>query len=245
LLYFSKIKEFINVFLKKNLYKELILKSLMKIIFLGPPGSGKGIVSQKIAPTINVIHVSVGELFRKNLKEKSEMGLMAKEFMEKGELAPDDLVMEMVKQRIFQEDCKNGFILDGFPRTIPQAEILNELINIDMVVHMNVSDDVVIARNSARVSCKECGKIYNLRSIPPKKHGICDGCNGDVIRRKDDEPEVMKKRLKIYQEHTQPLVDFYKNKGVLREVFCNTIEQTPDETFQQVMATINKFFEQK
>jgi len=218
---------------------------MKKIIFLGPPGSGKGIVSQRVAPTIKAQHISIGELFRQNLKEQSEIGLKAKEFMEKGELVPDEIVIEMLKQRIEKEDCKKGFILDGFPRTIPQAQSLHKLIEIDVAVHMNVTEEVIIIRNATRVSCKDCGQIYNLRTSSPKKQGICDNCQGQVIRRKDDEPEVMRNRLKVYQDQTYPLIDFYKDKGVLAEVFCDKIEQTPEETFQQVMEAINKFLEEK
>jgi adenylate kinase len=216
---------------------------MKKIIFLGPPSSGKGIMSQRVAPTMKAPHISTGELFRQNLKDKTKVGLKAKEFMEKGELVPDKIVIEMLRQRIEKKDCEKGFILDGFPRTIPQARALSKLIDPDLAVYMNVTDHVVIARNATRVSCKDCGQIYNLRTSPPKKQGICNNCQGQVIRRKDAEPEIMKKRLKVYQDQTQPLINFYKDKGVLTEVFCDKIEQTPDETFQQVMDAINRFLE--
>ncbi len=217
---------------------------MKKIIFLGSPGSGKGVVSQKIAPLFNIPHISTGELLRQNLKDQTKTGIKAKEIMEKGELVPDNIIIEILKERISKQDCKEGFILDGFPRNTTQAEILNQLIDIDIAVHMNVTDNVVIERNSARISCKECGKIYNLRTLPPKDQGVCDDCQGEIIRRKDDEPEIMKERLEVYKKQTSPLIDFYKKKEILTEVFCDSIEQTPEQTFQKVMEAIDNFFKE-
>ncbi|MFH1365014.1 MAG: adenylate kinase [archaeon] len=213
----------------------------MKKIFLGPPGSGKGTAASRIAPEYNVPHISTGDLFRKNIQEGTEIGKKAKEHMDVGNLVPDEIVMEMLKERIVCEDCKNGFILDGFPRTIPQAERLSKLTEIDIVINMVVSDEIVIARNSARISCSKCGKVYNLRSMPPKIQEKCDQCEAEVIRRPDDEPHVIKKRLGIYKEQTEPLIDFYRNKKILKDVFCDNLEQTPEETFKSVLKVLKDF----
>jgi len=210
----------------------------MKKIFLGPPGSGKGTAASKVAPEYTVPHISTGDLFRKNIQEGTDIGKKAKGHMDAGNLVPDEIVIEMLKERITYHDCKNGFILDGFPRTIPQAEMLDSLTNIDVVINMVVSDEIVIARNSARVSCSKCGKIYNLRSMIPKKEGICDHCEEKVVRRPDDEPHVIKKRLDVYKKQTEPLIEFYRKKGILKDVPCDSLEQTPEETFKSVMKVL-------
>lgn len=217
----------------------------MKKIFLGPPGSGKGTAASRIAPKFEIPHISTGELFRENIKNKTPIGLKAQKFMEKGELVPDEIVIEMLKERLAKDDCKKGFILDGFPRTILQAEMLQKLTDIKIVVNMNVTDDVIIKRLSSRVCCSKCGEVYNLIGLPTKQKGICDKCKGEVIRRKDDEPEVIKDRLKIYQEQTQPLINFYKEKGILVDVLCNDFNQTVQETFQQTLKAIEDFLGKK
>ena len=217
----------------------------MKKIFLGPPGSGKGTAASRIAPKFKIPHISTGDLFRENIKNQTPTGIKAKQYMDEGKLVPDEIVIEMLKKRISQDDCEKGFILDGFPRTMPQAEMLEELTEIDIAINMDVTEEVVITRNSARISCSGCGKIYNLRSTPPKKQGICDECEAKVVRRPDDEPEVIKKRLEIYKQQTSPLINFYRDKGILKDVFCDNIEQTPEETFQAVMKVIEKFLEEK
>jgi adenylate kinase len=215
----------------------------MKKIFLGAPGSGKGTAASRIAPKLNVPHISTGDLFRRNIKEETEIGTKAKEYMEKGDLVPDEIVIEMLKSRIEEADCSEGFILDGFPRTIPQAEKLAEISDMDVVINMNVPDEIIIKRLSSRITCKDCGEIFNLVGIPTKEEGICDKCQGEVIRRADDEPKVIQNRLETYREQTAPLIDFYKNKGVLQDVICNNFDQTADETAQQVLDSITNFAE--
>jgi adenylate kinase len=213
----------------------------MKKIFLGPPGSGKGTVASRLSPKFNLPHISTGDLFRENIKNNTEVGIKAKEYINSGKLVPDEIVIEMLKQRISLPDCKNGFILDGFPRNLEQAQKLAEIADIDLVVNMDVTEDVVIGRLSSRVSCSKCNEIYNLKHLPSKQEGICDKCGGEVKRRKDDEPETIKNRLKIYQKQTQPLIDFYKNQGILTNVFCDKLEQTPQETFESVLRAIEEF----
>ena len=213
----------------------------MKKIFLGPPGSGKGSAASRIAPKFNTPHISTGDLFRENIKQKTEIGEKAKRYMERGELVPDEIVIEMLKERIQQKDCKDGFILDGFPRTIPQAKKLAELVNLDIAINMNVPDEILIKRLSSRVTCKNCGEIFNLRTLKPKEEGKCDKCQGEIIRRHDDEPEVIQNRLNIYKEQTAPLIEFYKNEGILQNVICNDINQHADETAQSVIDAIEEF----
>ncbi|MFH1787248.1 MAG: adenylate kinase [archaeon] len=217
----------------------------MKKIFLGPPGSGKGTAASRVAPKFGIPHISTGELFRQNIEQATEIGQKAKEFMDKGLLVPDEIVIEMLKQRIEQEDCKKGFILDGFPRTIPQAEQLSEITEMDLIINMDVTEEVIIERLCSRICCSKCGKIYNLRGMNPKQEGVCDDCEGEIIQRDDDKPKVIQERLRVYRENTEPLIDFYKNKGNIIDIVCANPEQTPDETFQEVINAINKFLEEK
>ena len=212
----------------------------MRKIFLGAPGSGKGTYASRIAPKRNVPHISTGDLFRKNIKEKTGIWIKAKEFMDKGDLVSDDIVIEMLKERIENEDCQNGFILDGFPRTIQQAEKLAEIADIDIAVNMCVPNDIIIKRLSSRVICKDCGEIFNTLTLQPKQEGICDKCKGKLIWRTDQEPEVIKKRLEIYEEQTAPLIIFYKDKGILHHVTCNDLYQSPDEMAQKILTKIEE-----
>ena len=213
----------------------------MKKIFLGAPGAGKGTAASRIAPIKKIPHISTGDLFRKNLKENTEIGLKAKEFMDKGELVPDEVVIEMVKERITEPDCKNGFILDGFPRTIKQAEMLKEILPIDVVINIDVPDEIVIQRLCSRVTCKDCGQIFNLVSLLPRKEGICDSCEGELYQRNDDKEEVIQNRLNIYKEQTQPLINFYKDLGLISNVKVTDKNQTPEELVEKVLNAIENF----
>ena len=213
----------------------------MKKIFLGSPGSGKGTAASRIAPKFKVPHISTGDLFRQNIKGETQIGIKAKGHMERGELVPDEIVIEMLKERIQGSDCEEGFILDGFPRTIPQAEQLSELVDMDIVINMNVPDEIVIKRLSSRITCKDCGEIFNLIGIIPKEEGKCDKCEGELIRRPDDEPEVIQNRLDTYKKQTAPLIGFYKDKGIVRDVACTNINQTAEETTQSVLDAIEEF----
>ncbi len=191
----------------------------MKIIFLGAPGAGKGTQAEIIAAKLNIPTVSTGNIIREALKNGTEMGLKAKAFTEAGKLVPDDVVIGIIKERLAKEDCKNGFILDGFPRTIPQAEALDTMgIIIDKVVDIDVPDESVVNRMSGRRVCKSCGASYHIQNKPSKVPGKCDACDGELQIRKDDAPETVLDRLKVYHEQTEPLKDFYKNCGKLRSV---------------------------
>lgn len=195
----------------------------MKIIMLGAPGAGKGTQAKQIADKYGIPHISTGDIFRANLKQGTELGKKAKEYMDQGLLVPDELTCDLVMDRIGQEDCKNGFVLDGFPRTIPQAEALDKaLANInekmDYAVDVDVPDENIVNRMSGRRACINCGATYHIVSIPTKVEGICDRCGEKVVLRDDDQPETVKKRLNVYHEQTQPLIDYYKEQNILRTV---------------------------
>ena len=195
----------------------------MKIIMLGAPGAGKGTQAKMIAEKYMVPHISTGDIFRANIKEGTELGKQAKEYMDKGQLVPDSLTVYLLLDRVAKDDCKNGYVLDGFPRTIPQAEVLDEALsklgeNIDYAIDVDVPDENIINRMSGRRACVTCGATYHLKHIPPKKEGICDKCGSELILRDDDKPETVKKRLDVYHEQTQPLIDYYTNKGILKQV---------------------------
>lgn len=195
----------------------------MKIIMLGAPGAGKGTQAKMLADKYGIPHISTGDIFRANIKNETELGKKAKEYMDQGLLVPDELTCNLVVDRIQQEDCKEGYILDGFPRTIPQAEALDKALTelndkIDYAINVEVPDENIVGRMSGRRACVGCGATYHIVYNPTKTEGICDRCGKELILRDDDKPETVQKRLNVYHEQTQPLIDFYKNKGVLKEV---------------------------
>jgi adenylate kinase len=195
----------------------------MKIIMLGAPGAGKGTQAKKIADKYQVPHISTGDIFRANIKNGTELGMKAKTYMDQGLLVPDELVVDLVVDRLAQEDCVNGCVLDGFPRTIPQAECLDEALAakgeaIDYAIDVDVPDENIINRMSGRRACVACGATYHIVHIPTKVEGVCDRCGESLILRDDDKPETVKKRLDVYHAQTQPLIDYYTSKNVLRSV---------------------------
>lgn len=195
----------------------------MKIIMLGAPGAGKGTQAQKIADKYQIPHISTGDIFRANLKEGTELGKKAKAYMDQGLLVPDELTVDLVIDRINQKDCANGYVLDGFPRNIPQAESLAKALDasgdhIDYAINIEVPDEAIIARMSGRRACVNCGATYHVIHIPTKVEGICDRCGSKLILRDDDKPETVKKRLVVYHEQTKPLIDYYTKEHVLVEV---------------------------
>ena len=195
----------------------------MKIIMLGAPGAGKGTQAKQIADKYSIPHISTGDIFRANLKEGTELGKKAKEYMDQGLVVPDELTCDLVMDRISQEDCKNGFVLDGFPRTIPQAEALDAALSkigqkMDYAIDVDVPDDNIINRMSGRRACLNCGATYHIVSIPTKVEGVCDRCGNQVVLRDDDQPETVKKRLEVYHAQTQPLIDYYKKQDILKTV---------------------------
>lgn len=203
---------------------------------LGAPGAGKGTQAKMIADKYSIPHISTGDIFRANIKNGTELGMEAKKYMDEGKLVPDELTVRILLDRVAQPDCKNGYVLDGFPRTIPQAEVLDSELTklgdkIDYAINVDVPDENIVNRMSGRRACVTCGATYHIVHIPPKNPGVCDKCGSELILRDDDAPETVLKRLGVYHEQTQPLIDFYENKKVLR-----TVDGTVDsaEVFGQI-----------
>ena len=191
----------------------------MKLILLGAPGAGKGTQAEKICEKLHIPTISTGNIIRAALKNGTEMGLKAKAYMEAGQLVPDEVVIGIIKDRLKDDDCKNGFILDGFPRTIPQAQALVDMgIDIDKVIDIEVPDEKIIARMSGRRVCSKCANSYHMEYKKPKVDGICDACGGELVQRKDDAPETVRARLEEYHEMTEPLKGFYDKLGKLKVV---------------------------
>ena len=209
----------------------------MKIIMLGAPGAGKGTQAKKIAAKYGIPHISTGDIFRANIKNGTELGKKAKTYMDQGLLVPDELVVDLVVDRVNQDDCKNGYVLDGFPRTIPQAEALTEALEkmgqkVDFAIDVNVPDENIVKRMGGRRACVTCGATYHMVYAPTKKEGICDTCGGELILRDDDKPETVQKRLNVYHDQTQPLIDYYTKSGVLKEV-DGTVDM--EDVFQAIV----------
>ena len=195
----------------------------MNIIMLGAPGAGKGTIASQMKERYNLPHISTGDIFRENIKNNTELGKMAKSYIDKGALVPDDVTTDITVDRITKDDCKDGFILDGFPRNFAQAKGLDEAMEklgrrIDLVILVDATDKQITERLSGRRVCESCGEVYHIVNMPPKVEGVCDKCNGKLIHRKDDTEEVVLDRLKTYHELTQPLIDYYKEKKILKRV---------------------------
>ena len=209
----------------------------MKIVMLGAPGAGKGTQAKMISEKYGVPHISTGDIFRANIKENTPLGQKAKEYMDKGLLVPDELVVDLVVDRLAQDDAKKGYVLDGFPRTIPQAEALDKALaelgqKMDYAIDVDVPDENIIHRMGGRRACVGCGATYHLEYAPTKVEGICDACGKELILRDDDKPETVKKRLNVYHEQTQPLIDYYTNAGILKTV-DGTVDI--DDVFQNIV----------
>lgn len=212
----------------------------MRLILLGPPGAGKGTQASSIVKKYQIPHISTGDIFRKNIKEGTELGKKAKEYMDKGLLVPDDLVVAIVKDRLTEEDCKEGFLLDGFPRTVAQADALDielrELsYSLDDVINIDVSKEELIERAVGRRVCKDCGATFHIKFNSPKIEGICDVCSGELQQRKDDTVETVTKRIEVYLEQTQPLINYYENKGILINIDG---KQEIDKVFSDIVSEI-------
>jgi adenylate kinase len=224
----------------------------MNAIFLGAPGSGKGTYSTRISAKYGIPHISTGDIFREERKNKTALGDKLAPFMDSGGLVPDELTISILKERVAKPDCKNGFILDGFPRTIDQAEALSNIAKVDVVINLNLPDELIIEKLAARRVCKNCGEIYNIADInrtinsvhymlPPMspKNGMkCDKCGGEVIQRKDDLKEVVANRLEVYKKQTKPLIDYYVKKSILKDVF---VHAGPDVMVPEIMKVLEQF----
>ena len=206
----------------------------MKLILLGAPGAGKGTQAEVIMDHLNIPAISTGNIIREALKNGTEVGLKAKSYMDAGKLVPDEVVIEIIKERLAQDDCKNGFILDGFPRTVPQAEALDAMgIAIDKVVDIEVADEKIAQRLGGRRVCGNCGASYHTVDKPSKVEGVCDKCGGPTVQRKDDEPATVLDRLKVYHEQTEPLKDYYAKKGILAVVYgAEEVSETSARTLK-------------
>ena len=208
----------------------------MNIIMLGAPGAGKGTQAAVLCEHLNIPTISTGNIIREALRTGTEMGLKAKSYMDAGQLVPDDVVIGIVKDRLQEDDCKNGYILDGFPRTIPQAEALDEMgVNIDCVIDIEVKDEVIVNRLSGRRVCENCGRPYHIESLKPKVDGVCDDCNSALVQRKDDQIDTIKNRLSIYHKETEPLVNYYEKQGKLKVVEGkDTVKETTEAVFKAI-----------
>ena len=212
----------------------------MKIIMLGAPGAGKGTQAKQIAAKFSIPHISTGDIFRANIKANTELGKKAKEYMDQGMLVPDSLTLELIMDRFTNADCANGYVLDGFPRTIPQAEALTKALadkgeTIDFAINVEVPDESIVNRKSGRRACLTCGATYHIMFNAPAKENVCDTCGAELVLRDDDKPETVLKRLSVYHEQTQPLIDYYKNEGVLREVDGT---QDMNKVFDDILAIL-------
>lgn len=208
---------------------------------LGAPGAGKGTQAKMIADKYMLPHISTGDIFRANIKNGTELGMEAKKYMDQGQLVPDELTVKILLDRVAQDDCKNGYVLDGFPRTIPQAKVLDNALSelgdkIDFAIDVDVPDENIVNRMGGRRACVNCGATYHVVHVPPKTENVCDRCGKDLILRDDDKPETVLNRLNIYHEQTQPLIDFYTEKGILK-----TVDGTQDmnDVFASIVAILD------
>lgn len=215
----------------------------MNIILLGPPGAGKGTQAERIKANYPILHISTGDMFREAVGNATVMGIEAKKYMDAGQLVPDDVTIGVVEERLSQPDCNRGFLLDGFPRTIPQAEALDQVLarmgkHLDMALEITVPDAILIDRMTGRVSCSECKVVYNTKFSPPAAAGICDKCGGELVQRSDDQAETVINRLKVYAEQTQPLLNYYEKEGKLKSLDGN---RDPQDVFKDVQSLLEKY----
>ncbi len=208
----------------------------MRLTIMGPPGGGKGTQAEILSEKLSIPHISTGAIIRNAIREKTQLGIVAEGYIEKGQLVPDELVIDMVSHRVSEQDCENGYILDGFPRTVPQAEAMDEIgIKLDAALNLAVADEVIVKRLAGRRECKECAAPYHIDFNPPKVDGVCDKCGGALITRADDVPETIRQRLDVYHQQTEPLKGFYNENGLLITVKGR---ETIEETTQAVLEVL-------
>lgn len=205
----------------------------MNIVLLGSPGVGKGTYAGILSKKYNIPHISTGQLFRDAVKNKTELGKKVEEYINRGDLVPDEIVIQIVRDRLEKDDCKNGFLLDGFPRTIPQAEAIESFKKIDKVLNFVASEEEILNRLGGRRTCRKCGAIFHIKNIPPKVSGVCDNCGGELYQREDEKPKAIKKRMIEYSEKTKPLIDYYNKKGLLANIDANYPIEEVDKIISQ------------
>jgi adenylate kinase len=216
----------------------------VKIVLLGPPGAGKGTQAKSISNRYSIPHISTGDIFRKNISEGTPLGIEAKSYMDKGQLVPDEVTINMVKDRLTWEDCKNGYLLDGFPRTVAQAEALEGFLadrneKLDTALSIEVPSSFILERMTGRRVCPSCGASYHVKFNPPTKDGVCDVCGSDIVQRKDDTEETVSERLEVYERQTQPLIDFYNNKNLLSTVDGTKAINEVFESICSILGSVN------
>jgi len=205
----------------------------MNIVILGPPAVGKGTYAGFLSKKYNIPKISVGDLFRRAIKDETELGKKIKDYVSSGDLVPDEIVIELVKNRLQGDDCKGGFLLDGYPRTVPQAEAMGKFKKIDVALNFVAPDEVIMSRIGGRRTCSKCGAIYHVKNVPPKVEGICDRCGGRLIQRSDEKPQVIKNRLVVYREKTKPVVDYLRKKGLLVDIDAHYSIEEMDKIISQ------------
>jgi len=204
----------------------------------GPPGSGKGTYASRISAKLKTPHVSTGDLVRDEVNNRTETGVRVNDYLTQGKLVPDDMICQLLQKRISRPDCAAGFILDGFPRTIPQARELEKITNPDVVINLDVPDEVIIQRLSSRLICRSCAAIFNERTLKPRTEGICDKCGGQLYKREDDRPNVIQERLQVYRQQTHPLLEYYQKKNLVRNVTNKQADVPPDRIVEEIISII-------
>ncbi len=212
----------------------------MRFIIFGPPGAGKGTYASRLGRELKIAVISTGDIFRDEVKRNTDLGRKVAEFLNRGELVPDEIVTDVLAKRIHMPDSKHGFILDGYPRTIEQAKALDKIAKIDAVILLIVPEWIIVERLSNRRVCKKCGAIYNLKYLKPKRLGICDNCGGELFQREDDKPEVIRERLRVYEAQTQPLIEYYKDKLPILNIECKSADIPPEVIVKKILQELRK-----
>jgi adenylate kinase len=215
-------------------------KGKMGFIIFGPHGAGKGTYASMLASELNIAKISTGDMFREEMKRNTDLGKSITDFVKKGELVPDEIVIEVLRDEIDESSSENGFILDGYPRTIEQAKVLGGIAEIDAVIHLVVPEEVIVERLSSRRICRNCGAVYNVRYLKPKKPGVCDVCGGELYQREDDQPEVIRERLRVYEAQSKPLINYYRGRVAMIEVECRSVDIPPETIVKRILRKLRE-----